>query len=98
MADRIAVMCGGRIVELAPREIILRKPAHPYTKALLAAVPFPDLDKPLDFDMLRASGASDRRRWGAAFSGEEGELSPINLGSGHLVLASRNAAFGELIN
>ncbi len=98
MADRIAVMCGGRIVELAPREIILRKPAHPYTKALLAAVPFPDLDKPLDFDMLRASGASDRRRWGAAFSGEEGELSPVNLGSGHLVLASRDAAIGELIN
>lgn len=98
MADRIAVMCGGRIVELAPREIILRKPAHPYTKALLAAVPFPDLDKPLDFDMLRASGASDRRRWGAAFSGEEGDLSPINLGSGHLVLASRDAAIGELIN
>ena len=32
MADRIAVMCGGRIVELAPREILLRKPVHPYTR------------------------------------------------------------------
>ena len=32
MADRIAVMCGGRIVEIAPREIILRDPVHPYTK------------------------------------------------------------------
>ena len=41
MADRIAVMCGGRIVELAPREILLRKPIHPYTRSLLAAVPFP---------------------------------------------------------
>ncbi len=41
MADRIAVMCKGRIVEIAPREIILRDPVHPYTKSLLAAVPFP---------------------------------------------------------
>ena len=50
MADRIAVMCRGRIVEIAPREIILRDPVHPYTRSLLAAVPFPDLDRPLDFE------------------------------------------------
>ncbi|MGO7580616.1 hypothetical protein ACC699_38800, partial [Rhizobium ruizarguesonis] len=42
-------MCKGRIVEIAPREIILRDPVHPYTKSLLAAVPFTDLDRPLDF-------------------------------------------------
>ena len=61
MADRIAVMCGGRIVEIAPREIILRDPVHPYTKALaLAAVPFPDLDRPLDFETLQTGGASDQ--------------------------------------
>ena len=67
MADRIAVMWGGRIVELAPREILLRKPIHPYTRSLLAAVPFPDLDRPLDFKTLQAGGASDTSAWAPQF-------------------------------
>ncbi len=98
MADRIAVMCGGRIVEIAPREIILRNPVHPYTRALLAAVPFPDLDRPLDFETLQASGASDQRAWGPQFSSDgSGEaLAPADLGEGHLVLARRNIDTREL--
>lgn len=98
MADRIAVMCAGRIVEIAPREIILRDPVHPYTRALLAAVPFPDLDRPLDFKTLKASGASDQHAWGPNFSGEDSDdpLSPADLGNGHLVLARRNADAREL--
>ena len=39
MADRVAVMCGGRIVEYGSRREVLEQPKHPYTKALLAAVP-----------------------------------------------------------
>jgi len=39
MADYVAVMYGGRIVEYGPREIVLSKPAHPYTRALLEAIP-----------------------------------------------------------
>jgi peptide/nickel transport system ATP-binding protein len=36
-ADRIAVMYGGRIVEVGPTALILAKPAHPYTRALMSA-------------------------------------------------------------
>ncbi len=42
MCDRIAVMYLGQIVEMGSTEQIIREPLHPYTKALIAAVPSPD--------------------------------------------------------
>ncbi len=42
VADRIAVMYLGRIVELADRDELYAAPKHPYTKALLSAIPIPD--------------------------------------------------------
>lgn len=39
IADRVAVMCKGELVEVGPVEKILRSPDHPYTRSLIAAVP-----------------------------------------------------------
>jgi peptide/nickel transport system ATP-binding protein len=98
MADRIAVMCAGRIVELAPRETLMRAPAHPYTRALLAAVPFPDLDRPLDFAALKTGGAREMKSWASQFREESDEdaLSLADIGDGHLVLARRSADMREI--
>jgi oligopeptide/dipeptide ABC transporter ATP-binding protein len=42
MADRVAVMYAGEIVEIADKEPFFAKPLHPYSELLLAAVPRPD--------------------------------------------------------
>jgi peptide/nickel transport system ATP-binding protein len=63
IADRIAVMCAGRIVEIASRATLFRNPVHPYTQALLAAVPTPDPEHRLDFNRLMEDKASDPSAW-----------------------------------
>lgn len=64
LADRIAVFYAGRIVEIGPSKEVLLKPRHPYTEALLAAVPSPGKDRleaipgqPPDFAKLDSSCA-----------------------------------------
>ncbi|MEO8359402.1 MAG: oligopeptide/dipeptide ABC transporter ATP-binding protein [Vicinamibacteria bacterium] len=42
MSDRVAVMYLGRVVELSPCDDLFDRPRHPYTKALLSAIPSPD--------------------------------------------------------
>ena len=42
VCDRIAVMYNGKIVETGTRDQVINEPTHPYTKALLSAVPEPD--------------------------------------------------------
>ena len=92
MADRIAVMCAGRLVEVAPREVLFERPVHPYTRALLAAVPRAELDHRLDLDALMSGEASDPARWPAPFA-DRGTDAPdlvdvgAGAGAGHQVRA-----------
>jgi peptide/nickel transport system ATP-binding protein len=88
VADRIAVMCRGRIVELAPRADLFRRPRHPYTRALLASAPVPDLDHPLDFAAIRDGQATDPANWAAPFDDKPGDpTSLVEVAPGHLVRA-----------
>jgi oligopeptide transport system ATP-binding protein len=48
ICSRIAVMYLGRLVDLAPREVFDTAPLHPYTEALLAAVPLPNPERPFN--------------------------------------------------
>ena len=67
IADRIAVMCAGRLVEMAPAGELFKNPLHPYTRALLSAVPMPDPDARLDLGALMEGKASDPTAWPEPF-------------------------------
>jgi peptide/nickel transport system ATP-binding protein len=96
IADRIAVMCAGRLVELAPTEQLFQKPVHPYTRALLAAVPQPNPKFPLDFTRLMEDKASIPCRWPSPFTIDETHRpSLVAVGDGHYVRAENGAATSE---
>lgn len=62
LCDRIAVMYQGRIVECAPARTLLDNPQHPYTRALLDAVPSPDPSARKDFEpaVLKSSARREQ--------------------------------------
>jgi peptide/nickel transport system ATP-binding protein len=89
LADRIAVMCAGRLVELAPAAQLFRNPRHPYTRALLAAVPEPNVEKKLDFDALMQGKASDPAAWPGEFRIDSNRRPSLqHVGNGHYVRAA----------
>jgi oligopeptide/dipeptide ABC transporter ATP-binding protein len=58
IADRIAVMYLGRIVEIGPTAQVFSQPAHPYTRLLLASVPMPDPRVRLNWDFPQGEPVS----------------------------------------
>ena len=97
VADRIAVMCAGRLIEMAAFDELFRNPVHPYTRALLAAVPDPDLEHRLDFAALMEGKASDPGAWPEPFRlGGVSRPRMIDLGNGHFVRAHEAVSATEL--
>jgi len=78
LAGRIAVIYGGKVIELGPAAEVLRPPYHPYTEALLSAVPV--IGHRLDQRALQ-------RSWGVDDSGEAAGAAGLPTG-GRLLLAA----------
>ncbi len=62
IADEVAVMRAGVVVEQAPPDTLFYNPQHPYTRALIAAQPEPDIARPIDLDLV-ARGAGSPEAW-----------------------------------
>lgn len=56
ISDRVAVMYLGRLMELAPSDELYDNPLHPYTKALLSAIPIPDPKEQRKKDIIKLEG------------------------------------------
>ncbi len=91
MADRIAVMCSGIVVELAPREALFKSPLHPYTRTLLAAVPRADPGARLNLNELMHEKSSAPDAWPAPFTLVDDQLPAfIEVSDGHFVRATES--------
>ncbi|MEP3440860.1 MAG: ABC transporter ATP-binding protein [Sulfitobacter sp.] len=85
IADEVAVMRAGVIVEQASPDTLFYNPQHPYTKALIAAQPTPNINRPIDLDLV-AKGAGSPADWAEMFR-FEGQSAPAlrELEPGHMV-------------
>ncbi|MEM7211416.1 MAG: ABC transporter ATP-binding protein [Pseudomonadota bacterium] len=87
LADRVMVMRRGRVVEEGSADSVFNDPRHPYTRALIAASPEPDMEHKLDLRAV-AAGAGEPHSWPEPF-GYRGEDAPgmIEVAPGHKVRA-----------
>jgi len=85
IADEVAVMRSGLVVEQAPPDTLFFNPKHPYTKALIAAQPEPDIDRPINLKLV-ARGAGSPDSWPEQFRFFETVTPPLaQVGPGHKV-------------
>lgn len=85
IADEVAVMRQGIIVEQAPPDTLFYDPKHPYTKALIAAQPEPDVNRKIDLVTV-ARGAGAPSNWPEEFRFDaQGVPGLIEIAEGHKV-------------
>jgi peptide/nickel transport system ATP-binding protein len=85
LADHVAVMRRGRIVEAAPVDRLFNAPAHPYTRALIAASPEADCGRRLDLGAV-ALGAGEPETWPEPFRHGADAAPPLReIEEGHFV-------------
>lgn len=81
-SERVAVMNKGKIVEMAPSELIYKNPVHPYTKSLLSAIPIPN--PILEKQRKRFEYNPDVHQYNA-----ENQPEMTEIENGHFVLMSK---------
>ncbi|MEC8194796.1 MAG: ABC transporter ATP-binding protein [Pseudomonadota bacterium] len=87
IADEVAVMRSGLVVEQGPPEQLFYNPKHPYTKALIAAQPEPDISRPIDLKIV-AQGAGEPSSWPEEFRFVGADAPPLTeTDPGHKVRA-----------
>ncbi|WP_084499974.1 ABC transporter ATP-binding protein [Brevibacterium album] len=94
ISDRVGVMFRGRLVELGPAEAVCSAPAHPYTRALLEAVPRVVRDRP-EFGGAGPEGRAGSRSDPAGGAGSHPAPSPAEGGGGAHPDPAAHGAAGE---
>ena len=99
VADRVAVMRRGRIVEIAPGEVLFQVPVHPYTQNLLQSIPTTDLDHRLALGKTDILESSTDENWDPKFvpEGPGTAMEMEEVGEEHYVLVRPGCSTTRLV-